>query len=117
LEVLSFIFTALLVLILVAVAVFAIKICAVIILAFWPTMLGLFALVSLWSGGNSNAGVILFIVGVIGNFYWSKQSARLKWVESLRTFLVGEPSRGYSDTRSEKEILQDIERKMDDPYS
>lgn len=117
-EVLSFIFATILFLTFAAIAVTAIRITAVIVLAFWPTILGLFALGSLWSSGNSNAGVISFIVGAIVNFYWSKQSARMKWVESLHTFLVGEGSkRYYSDTRTEKEILQDIERKMDDPYS
>jgi hypothetical protein len=100
------------------VAVTAIKIIAAITLALWPAMLGLIGLVSFWSGGNSNAGVIFFIVGVIGNFYWIKQSERLEWVKNLRIFLLDIPRKSYhSDTRTEKEILQDIERKTNDPYA
>ena len=120
-EVLSIIAIILLVIVLGAIALAGISIAIAIAAAFWPTLLGFYAMISLWSGGNSNAGVISFIVGVIGNFYWKRLSNSWEWfrewnyggtpLSKIRT------SSRFSDTRTHKEILRDIERKIDDPYS
>jgi hypothetical protein len=80
----------------------------------------------------------VFIASVIANYYWIKQlprlaeilfpqgSSRWRWLDGFFSILeksgifsdlLGGSGKKYpSDTRTQTEILRDIERKIDDPY-
>lgn len=75
---------------------------------FWPSLLGIIVLVLLWQQGNNNIAVFLFIGSLVGNFYWAKLNEKKRWV----TF-TSDDFRSR-DTRSELDVLKDIERKLDD---